>query len=115
MLGNAIGTFSGQSSLSLPASLAVGLQRKARPAQTLSPVDDNNSIMPGTCDRYKPEKRRVSREVLSLLRLPRQSFLMIRNPWLNNFRNRRKICVEILSLLASLVAHLLGEHVVRTG
>jgi hypothetical protein len=51
MLGNAIGTGPGQSSLSQPA----GRQPEARPALLLSFVNDNNSIMTGTCDGFKSE------------------------------------------------------------
>jgi hypothetical protein len=73
-MGNAIGNGPGQSSLSQPASRAAGRHGGARPALLLSFVNDNTSIMPGTCDGFKPENNGMSEHDFLWIRILARGF-----------------------------------------
>ena len=82
MLGNAIANAPGQSSLSQPA---LTRRRTADvrhgPHFQLSFVNVNNSIMPGTCDGFKPENYSIVRATETAVdRSPCAASMIIREP-----------------------------------
>ena len=65
---------------------------------------------------FKPEQQSYVRETCFVDRAIRgRRFDDLRNLWLNNFGERRKICYDDSEFSPSPGLHLLGEHVVRTG